>query len=33
MNIRGIYYYPSQKIELKDNVNKLHSYKVYLTHP
>ena len=33
MHIRCIYYYPSKKIELKDNINKLHLYKVYLTHP
>ena len=33
MHIRGIYYYPSPKIELKDNIIKLHLFKVYLTHP
>ena len=33
MHITGIYYFPSKKIGLKDNIFKLHLYKVYLTHP
>ena len=33
MHITGIYYYPSQKIRLKDNIFNLHLYKVYQTHP
>ena len=32
MHITGIYYYPSQKIGHKDNIFKLHLYKVNLTH-
>ena len=33
MLITGIYYYLSQKIELKDNIFKFYLYKVYLRHP
>ena len=33
MYITGIYWYPSKKIGLKDNIFKLYLYKVYLTQP
>ena len=33
MHITGIYYHFSQKIGLKDNIFKLHLYKVYLIQP
>ena len=32
MHITDIYYYPSQKIGLKDIIIKLHLYKMYYTH-
>ena len=33
MHITGIHYHFSQKIGLKDNIFKLHLYKVYLIQP